>query len=142
MTAKEELNQYKYLRTKVDETLEEYEKYKTRAEKMTSVMSDSPSRTNLTSDKVGDNASVMADLSRQYEERWLEAERKKLEVEKAIDDVEEPYRTILHMKYVEGLELFEIASKLNYKSYTYCCEQHGIALKKFIENRTEPKRTE
>ena len=97
MTAKEELLQYKYAREKVEETLEEYQKYKTRAEKMTSIISDMPRGTS-NSDKVADNAIKMADLSTEYEKRWLEAENKKLEIEKNIDLIEEPYRTILHMK--------------------------------------------
>ena len=47
MTAKDELTQYRYMRDRVEETLEEYEKYKTRAEKMTASLSDTPGRTNL-----------------------------------------------------------------------------------------------
>lgn len=142
MTAKEELNQYKYKRKKADETLEEYQKYKTRAEKMTSIISDVPSRTNKNSDKVGDNASIMVDLEKQYEEMWIESEYERLEIEKRINQVEEPYRTLLHMRYIEDLPLMEVATRLNYKSYTYACEQHGIALKKFEENRTQPKTSE
>lgn len=42
MTAKEELSQFKYIRKRVDEALEEYEKYKDRATKITSVLSDMP----------------------------------------------------------------------------------------------------
>ena len=143
MTAKEELLQYKYAREKVDETLEEYQKYKDRAEKMTSIISDMPRGTS-SFDKVADNAVKMADLSAEYEKRWLEAEYMKLEIEKNIDLVEEPYRIILYMKYVQGKKLEEIAYKLN-ANYTYICEQHGIALKKYEENkenRTFPNTTE
>ena len=143
MTAKEELLQYKYAREKVEETLEEYQKYKDRAEKMTSIISDMP-REISSSDKVADNAVKMADLSAEYEKRWLEAEYMKLKIEKNIDLVEEPYRTILYMKYVQGKKLEEIAYKLN-ANYTYICEQHGVALKKYDENkenRTFPNTTE
>lgn len=143
MTVKEELLQYKYAKEKVEETLEEYQKYKTRAEKMTSIISDMPRGTS-NSDKVADNAIKMADLSVEYEKRWLEAENKKLEIEKNIDLVEEPYRTILHLKYVQGKKLEEIAIKFK-ANYTYICEQHGIALKKYDErkeNRTFPNTTE
>ena len=143
MTAKEELLQYKYAREKVQETLEEYQKYKDRAEKMTSIISNMPRGTS-SSDKVADNAVKMADLSAEYEKRWLEAENKKLEIEKNIDLVEEPYRTILYMKYVQGKKLEEIAYKMN-ANYTYICEQHGVALKKYKENkenRTYPNTTE
>ena len=131
MTAKEELSQYKYARDKVEETLEEYEKYKTRAEKVTSIISDMP-RGGQSSDKVADNASIMADLSRQYEERWLQAEREKLKIEQQIDMINEPYRTILHKKYIEGKSLTEIAYELG-GDYTEWCRKHGTALKLYEE---------
>ena len=131
MTAKEELNQYKYAREKVEETLSEYQKYKDRAEKMTSIISDMPRGTS-NYDKVSDNVIKMADLSAEYERRWIEAENRKLEIEKKIDSVDEPYRTILHMKYVEEKTLEEISCKMKC-NYTYACEQHGRALKKYEE---------
>lgn len=141
MTAKEELMQYKYARKKVDETLEEYQKYKDRATKMTAIMSENTQRSNLNSDKVGDNAVKMADISREYEERWIKAEEEKLRIESNIDRVEEPYRTLLHMKYIEEKSLEEISCKLKC-NYTYACEQHGEALKKYEESRTFPKTSE
>ena len=127
MTAKDELNQYKYMKEKVNETLEEYEKYKTRAEKMTSIISDSPSRTNKTSDKVGDNAVILADLEKEYEQRWIDAEYKKLEIEKNIERVEEPYRTILHKRYIEDKGFEEISCEMNY-TYSAVTKMHGKAL--------------
>ena len=53
MTAKEELSQYECARERVEETLEEYEKYKERAEKMTAIRSDMPKGNGGKSDKVG-----------------------------------------------------------------------------------------
>lgn len=141
MTAKEELNKYKYARDKIDETLEEYQKYKDRATKMTSIISDMPRGSGNTSDKVGDNGAIMADLDNEYKERWVRAEQEKLRIEKNIDKVEEPYRTILHMKYIQGKSLEEISCKIKC-NYTYACEQHGIALKKYEESRTYPKTAE
>lgn len=129
MTAKEELLQYKYAREKVEETLEEYQKYKDRAEKMTSIISDVPRGTS-SSDKVADNAVEMADLSAEYEKRWLEAENKKLEIEKNIDLVEEPYRILLHKRYVEGKTLEEISTLMNY-SFDRVRHMHGEALLKY-----------
>lgn len=143
MTAKEELSQYKYARKKVEETLEEYERYKTRAEKVTSIISDMP-RGMSNSNKVEDNAVMMADISKKYEKRWFEAEQEKLRIEENIDKVEEPYRTLLHMKYIEEKTLEEISCKLRC-NYTYACEQHGKALRKYEEislRRSNPKTTE
>ena len=127
MTAKEELMQYKYARKKVDETLEEYQKYKDRATKMTAIMSENTQRSNLNSDKVGDNAIKMADISREYEERWLKAENKKLEVERRIEELLEPYRTLLHKRYIEELNFEKIADDMGY-SYVRITHLHGEAL--------------
>lgn len=140
MTAKEELLQYKYARKKVDEALNEYEKYKIRAEKVTTILSGMPRGTS-NSNKVEDNAVKMADISREYEKRWVTAEKEKLRIEKNIDKVEEPYRSILHMKYIEEKTLEEISCQLKC-NYTYACEQHGRALKEYEKNRTNPKTTE
>lgn len=137
MTAKEELLQYKYARKKVDEALEEYEKYKTRAEKMTTIISDMPRGTSNTN-KVEDNAVEMADISRIYEERWLEAEKEKLEVEQKIEKVEEPYRTILHKRYVEELNFEKIADEMGY-SYVRITHLHGEALIEYEKLTTHDK---
>ena len=130
MTAKEELKQYRFKQSKVDQALEEYEKYKTRAEKMTAIISDVPSRTNKTSDKVGDNAILMADLSREYERRWIEAEKERSRIINEIDTLDEPYRTILFLRYVEDMSLETIAAQLNY-SYSIVAHMHGDALQKY-----------
>ena len=137
MTAKEELLQYKYAREKVEETLEEYQKYKTRAEKMTSIISDMPRGTS-NSDKVADNAIKMADLSVEYEKRWREAENKKLEIEKNIDLIEEPYRTLLHKRYVQGLNFEKIADEMGY-SYVRITHLHGEALIEYDKLTTHDK---
>lgn len=129
MTAKEELLQYKYARKKVDEALEEYEKYKIRAEKVTTILSGMPRGTS-NSNKVEDNAVKMADISKEYEKRWFLAEKEKLRIEKNIDKVEEPYRTILHKRYIEDKKLEEIATQMNY-SFDRVRHMHGEALLKY-----------
>lgn len=126
MSAKEELNQYKFARKRVDEALEEYERYKTRATKMTSIISDMP-RGGNNSDKVADNATMMADLSREYENRWMAAEKYKLEIEGRIDQLKEPYRTLLHKRYLEEKDFEEIAVEMGY-TYSAITKKHGKAL--------------
>ena len=121
---------YKFKRNKVDEALEEYEKYKLRAEKMTAVMSETTARTNKTSDKVGDNAILMADFSKQYADRWIAAENERLRLMYKINSIDEPYRTILFMRYVDDMSLEAIAAKLNY-SYSVIAHLHGDALQMY-----------
>lgn len=126
--AKDELNQVWYKMSKVNETLQEYEKYKERAEKMTAVMSETTSRSNKPSDKVGDNATIMADLSVQYLQRYKEAELERDKIIIELNKVVEPYRTILFKRYVQRHDLKEIADELFY-SYDSIAKKHRIALK-------------
>ena len=137
MTAKEELSQYKYARERVDETLEEYQQYKERAEKMTSIISDMPRGSN-SSNKVEDNAVIMADLSKQYEERWILAEREKLSIELKIDQVKEPYRKLLKKRYIQDLNFEKIADEMGY-SYVRITHLHGEALLEYEKLTTHDK---
>ena len=137
MTAKEELNQYKYARERVDETLEEYQRYKERAEKMTAIISDMP-RGGVSSNKVEDNAVIMADLSKQYEERWIQAELEKLRIELKLDQVKEPYRKLLKKRYIQDLNFEKIADEMGY-SYVRITHLHGEALIEYEKSTSHDK---
>ena len=127
MSIKDELKQYRFKMKRVDEALEEYEKFKTRAEKVTAVFSDVASRTNKTSDKVGENSVKMADIERQYKKRWEDAEQERLKISEKICTIDEPYRTILFMKYVQNKNFELIATEIGY-SYKQILRLHGQAL--------------
>ena len=135
MRAKKILMQYRGKLQKVDDLLEEYEKYKARAEKMTSIISETSSRGNTTSDKVGEYAVIMADLSREYERRWLEAEKERLRLLDTINELDEPYRQLLFLRYIRCHELSKIAEEIGY-SLDRTNHLHGIALKEY-ERRIE-----
>lgn len=132
---KKELKQYKYLQNKVEETLDEYEKYKMRAEKATSIINDMPHEGGDKNDKVADNAAMMVDINKQYQYRWIRAERQRLKIIDSINKLDEPYRTIIHMHYIKGLKFEEIASKIGY-SYVRVTHLHGIALEKYKNLKT------
>lgn len=130
MSAKEELSQYKFKAKRVQEALEEYEKYLDRATKVTAMMDENPAKTNTNSDKVGNNAAIMADLNNEYKERWVEAERRRLELVDNINKLKEPYRTILIERYIHDKNFENIAVELGY-SYDRTIHLHGEALQEF-----------
>ena len=130
MSAKEELSQYKFKAKRVQEALEEYEKYLDRATKVTAMMDENPAKTNMNSDKVGNNAAIMADLNNEYKERWVEAERRRLELVDNINKLKEPYRTILIERYIHDKNFENIAVELGY-SYDRTIHLHGEALQEF-----------
>lgn len=123
MSAKEELLSYRFKIKKADETLEEYEKFKTRAEKMNSVISSVSSRTNITSDKVGSNAIKMAELSKLYQKEWQEAEDERFLLIGKIQHLEEPFRTILFMRYIQEKSFEAISESIKY-SYSRTIHLH------------------
>ena len=127
MNVKEELLQYRFKVKKVEDAIEDYEKYKARAEKMTTVFSDVVARTNKTSDKVGDNAVIMADLEQEYFRRWHEAELERLILIDKITWIAEPYRTILAKRYLQNKNFETIAYDIGY-SYKQTIRLHGQAL--------------
>lgn len=130
MTAKEELNQYNDAQGRVEETLEDYRKYQERATKMTAIISDMPMNKGK-SDKVGDNVPAMADIDKEYLDRWVEAERKRLYITSRIDRIKnELYRKVLKKRYVEGLKLEEIACETGY-SYDRVRHIHKDALEEY-----------
>lgn len=138
MTIKDELKQYKFKLMKVDEALEEYERFKTRAEKVTTVFSGIASRTNKTSDKVGDNVAIMADIASKYQQRWRDAELERLALLDKIRCVDEPYRTILVMRYVQNKNFECIATEIGY-SYKQILRYHGQAIRLLDSNINDAK---
>lgn len=125
--AKEELRQVRFKFKKADELKEEYERFKERAEKMTAVISETTAHSNKVSDKVGDNASKMADIKNKYLQMYLQAEDEQAKIMQELNKVSEPHRTLLFMRYVQGLNFETIASQLAY-SYTTVTKMHGTAL--------------
>lgn len=130
MTAKDELKQYKNKIKEVDRSIKEYEKFMTRATKMTSIMSEMTARSNLPSDKVGDNATKMADLAKEYEARWHEAERTRIKLIDEINKVDGLLGTILYDIYIEGLSLEQTAQDIHY-SYERTAHLHRYCFASF-----------
>lgn len=130
MNAKDELNQYRFKVKKAEEAREEYDKFMTRATKMTAAFGETTGRTNITSDKVGENAAALADLKAEWEKRWIEAERERLEIVNNINHIEEPYRTVLMERYIHEKNFEEISIDMKY-SYAWTTHLHGDALEKY-----------
>lgn len=141
MSAKDELKQYQFKLEKANEALEEYNLAKIRAEKVTAMMEQSPSRPiGKTSDKVGQNVAKMVDILAEYEKRYMNAEKERLEIYNKINVTPEPYRTILVKRYLHHKPFEVIASDLGY-SYRQIIRYHGYALqvyeKKMASNGTK-----
>lgn len=72
----------------------------------------------------------MVDVIDNLLEKILKENKKQKEILEQIDEVEQPYRTILEKVYIQGKTLVTTASEMNY-SYRDLCRKHGVALNKF-----------
>ena len=81
---------------------------------MTAMMTETSSRTNLPSDKVGNNVVLMADLSLKYFDLFLEAEEYRMRIISKLLSLPRPYKEILWYKFIDELPLSKIAILIRY----------------------------
>lgn len=128
--AKEILNQYRFKAKKAKQMEDEYDKFMTRATKVTASFDETSSHSNKISDKVGDNAIKLVEIREKWRTLWVDAERERLTIVDRINKLDEPYSTILMLRYVQEKKFEQIAFEMNY-SYDWITHLHGEALDKF-----------
>ena len=114
MQAKDELFEYYHKKNDGKKVLEQYRDYLDKATKMTAMMTETSSRTNLPSDKVGNNVVLMADLSLKYFDLFLEAEEYRMRIISKLLSLPRPYKEILWYKFIDELPLSQIAILIRY----------------------------
>lgn len=107
-----ELHDFYHKKNEGKRILEQYEKYYTNATKVTTSFTSSEGRTNLSSDKVGSNAILMADLRREYLNLFIEIEEKKIKLYQKLLSLPQPYGKILWLKLVEDWKFESIAIEI------------------------------
>lgn len=130
---KKELSSYLYNKDLLKEKEQDLEELITKATKITTELSDMPKGSPVIQDKIGEYASQIVDLKNAKYKQLIEMEKKKLEIENKIDQLDQPYRNVLYFKYIKGLSLTEVAYKIGY-DYDYIRKLHGIALIKYKEH--------
>lgn len=130
---KKELSSYLYNKDLLKEKEQDLEELITKATKITTELSDMPKGSPVIQDKIGEYASQIVDLKNAKYKQLIEMEKKKLEIENKIDQLDQPYRNVLYFKYIKGLSLTEVAYKIGY-DYDYIRKVHGIALIKYKEH--------
>lgn len=125
MTRKD-LKDYRYNQEWINNQLERYKEQRAIAENITQNLDGMPkaqNKPNYALEELMDKYNEIINiLNKDQEKQNLILRQLRL--------VEEPYRTILTNKYIEGMSLEEISVKIHY-SYDRTCKMHGIALNKF-----------
>ena len=134
MTEKEARKElYSYLHSKKLEQrkLEQIEEVKTKLTKTTTILSDMPKGT-PDNDKMSKNISRLLDLISEHIEIMQEEEENLIRITKKIREVEQPFRNILELRFVEGLKVEEVSVELN-RDYRYTKRLIRKSIQKYAE---------
>ena len=132
--ARADLEKYKNNLAIIDSMNREIEELEVKATSTTTTLSDMPKGNNIIQDRVAEYAAMISDIWTKRKEKMKELITINEDLVTDIEKLEDPYRSILYMKYISTMNLTEIAAKLNYQ-YKYTCKMHGQAIKKFKEIR-------
>lgn len=121
------LLEYRKLDQDIERDMEELQRWKSRAEKITSSVSDMPKGGNQ-----GDRLQLAVDRICELEERLNgkidAAVKRRKEIEAAIATVEDrTLQLLLQYRYIDGMTWEQIAVKMNY-DYRWTLRLHGRAL--------------
>lgn len=110
----DKLKHYRTIKLMVKHLENEKEELMTKATKVTPAISDTTTHTNKVSDRVGDNAILLAELEKTISQFNEEREQELIEIINIIRTVEQPFDTILFSKFVRNMTLEEIAEDMGY----------------------------
>ena len=135
---KKELSAYLYNKELLKEKEQDLEELITKAEKVTTELSDMPKGTPIIQDKIGEYATKIVELKNSKYRQLIDMYKSKEEIENKIDMLEQPYRNILYYKYIKGMNLTEVANKIG-NEYKYTCILHGEALNNYKNINSQDK---
>lgn len=125
------LNRYRKLDKEMGRKCEELSHWRSRATKITPALTGMPGG-GAAGDRIQDAVEKIVALEGEINVEIDRLLQVRGEIEKAIKTVpDDTLRTLLELRYIDGLTWEKIAVKLD-KSYQWICELHGRALKKSI----------
>lgn len=132
--AKQELREYRDNIKYIEEKQNDAEELKTRIEKMTTNITGMPNAKGENLDKAPFEESLdrIKEIEKKCREKLEELLLKKFIVENKIEQLEQPFKSILYLRYIRGNTLNKVSDDLGY-SYDHICKLHGKALKNYAE---------
>lgn len=134
MTEKEARKElYSYLHSiKLEQRkLEQIEKIKAKLTKTTVILSDIPKGNNY-EDRMADNIARLLELINEHIIIMQEEEENLIRITKKIKQVEQPYRNILELRFVDGMKVEEVSVKID-RAYRYTKNLIKKSIKKYAE---------
>ena len=130
--AKQELREYRDNIKYIEEKQNDAEELRTRITNTSSKLSGLPRGKGDNPNKAPFEESL--DKIQQIEvdcnEKLKELLIKKFVVENKIEQLEQPYKSILYLKYIRGINLYKVSEELNY-SYKHIKRLHQEAIEKY-----------
>ena len=131
-SAKQELREYRDNIKYIEEKQNDAEELRTRIEKITSNITGMPNAKGSNLDKTPFEESLdrIQEIQKDCNKKLQELLIKKYLVENKIEQLEQPYKSILYLKYIRGINLFKVSEELNY-SYRHIKNLHQEAIEKY-----------
>lgn len=131
-SAKQELREYRDNIKYIEEKQNDAEELRTRIEKITSNITGMPNAKGSNLDKTPFEESLdrIQEIQKDCNKKLQELLIKKYLVEDKIEQLEQPYKSILYLKYIRGINLFKVSEELNY-SYRQIKRLHQEAVEKY-----------
>lgn len=130
MTSQEKkkyLSKYQNLDSMINRKLEECEKWRDLAEKITPTLSDMP-KSQISGNRVESAVEHIVELEQEINRSVDELVKLRKDIESSLQTVkDDTLRKLLEYRYIDGMTWEEIAVKMNY-TYQWVCELHGRAL--------------
>lgn len=123
---REDLKNYIYSKKWIEKQIENYNEQRSLVESLTQNIDGMPKAQNKTSYKLEELMDKYDDIINIL----IKDQEKQNQIILQLREVDQPYRNILHNKYILGKTLEEISVEIGY-SYDRTCKMHGIALSKF-----------
>ena len=134
MTEKEARKElYSYLHSiKLEQRkLEQIEKIKAKLTKTTVILSDIPKGNNY-EDRMADNIARLFELINEHIIIMQEEEENLIRITKKIKQVEQPFKNILELRFIEGMKVEEVSVMID-RDYRYTKRLIKKAVKKYAE---------
>ena len=130
--AKKELREYRDNIKYIEEKQNDAEELRTRIEKITSNITGMPNAKGDNPDKAPFEESLdrIQEIEKDCNKKLQELLLKKYLVENKIEQLDQPYKSILYLKYIRGINLFKVSEELNY-SYRHIKTLHQEAVEKY-----------
>ena len=127
---RKDLKNCRYDRLWIDGRIEYIQGCKSTINKLTNTISDIPRGSKQVQDTEAEKIVQLEDMLNELLDKMIEENKKLKGILQQLDKVEQPYRLILDLVYIQGKTLVDVASELGY-SYVDICRKHGTALRMF-----------